>query len=103
VGTLVELGEDQRLAEVGSDLLAGAAATLLDGVRNVAARTSFALHDALALATRSPARVAPGVRPGVGELSVGGSADLVVLDDTGPRGLTLLNVVQSGHWVVPTG
>ncbi|WP_216207159.1 N-acetylglucosamine-6-phosphate deacetylase [Amycolatopsis aidingensis] len=99
VGSVVELGQDQRLSEVGSDLLAGAAAGLLDGVRNLVRGTSFALHDALVLATRNPARLAPGVRPGVGEFQVGGPADLVVLDDTGPQGLTLLDVVQSGRWV----
>ena len=98
VGSLVELGPDQRLSEVGSDLLAGAAATLLDGVRNVATNTSFLLHDALALATSTPARLAPGVRPGVGDLRVGGPADLVLLDETS---LTLLDVVQSGRWVIP--
>jgi N-acetylglucosamine-6-phosphate deacetylase len=99
VGSLVELGPDQRLAEVGSDLLAGAAATLLDGVRNVATMTTCTLADAIALATRSPAALAPGVRPGVGELRVGGPADLVLLDDTAATGLELVDVVQSGRWV----
>jgi N-acetylglucosamine-6-phosphate deacetylase len=95
VGALVELGADQRLAEVGSDLLAGAAATLLDGVRNVATRTTYPLADALRLATRNPARLAPGTRSGVGEIRVGGPADLIVLDaELGLRG-----VVQSGRWV----
>jgi N-acetylglucosamine-6-phosphate deacetylase len=95
VGALVELGADQRLAEVGSDLLAGAAATLLDGVRNVATRTTYPLADALSLATRNPARLAPGTRSGVGEIRVGGPADLIVLDaELGLRG-----VVQSGRWV----
>lgn len=99
VGSLVELTADQRLAEVGSDLLAGAAATLLDGVRNVATRTSFTLSDALALATRNPAALVPGIRPGVGDLRADSPADLVLLDDTDPSGLTLLDVVQSGRWV----
>jgi N-acetylglucosamine-6-phosphate deacetylase len=101
VGSLVELGSDQRLAEVGSDLLAGAAATLLDGVRNVATRTSFTLADTLTLATRNPAAHAPGIRPGVGELRVGGPADLILLDDAATSGLALLDVVQSGRWVTP--
>lgn len=99
VGSLVELGPDQRLAEVGSELLAGAAATLLDGVRNVVEGTSFALPAALALATRNPAGLVPGIRAGVGELRVGGPADLVVLD--GDPELCLLDVVQSGRWVTP--
>lgn len=99
VGALVELGSDQRLAEVGSELLAGAAATLLDGVRNVATRTTFSLADALRLATRNPARLAPGTRGGVGEIRVGGPADLIVLDD----GLGLRGVVQSGRWVNSAG
>jgi len=101
VGSLVELGADQRLAEVGSDLLAGAAATLLDGVRNVATRTSLTLSDALALATRNPAALVPGIRPGAGDLRADGPADLIVLDDTDPSALRLLDVVQSGRWVGP--
>lgn len=100
VGSLVELGADQRLAEVGSDLLAGAAATLLDGVRNVVNGTSLTLQEALLMATRTPARLVPGIRAGVGELRVGGPADLIVLDE---GGLTLLEVVQSGRRVVPAG
>lgn len=103
VGAQVELTEHQRLSEVGSDLLAGAAATLLDGVRNVVTGTSFGLHDALALATANPARLVPGTRPGTGELRVGGPADMIVLDDSGPRELALAAVVQSGRWVTPAG
>jgi N-acetylglucosamine-6-phosphate deacetylase len=99
VGSLVELGADQRLSEVGGDLLAGAAATLFTGVRNVAAHTSLPLRHALQLATLNPARLAPGTRPGVGELRVGGPADLIVLDDTAGRPLELLDVVRSGRWV----
>ncbi|GAA5122400.1 N-acetylglucosamine-6-phosphate deacetylase [Haloechinothrix salitolerans] len=102
VGSVVELSEDLRLSEAGSDLLAGAAASLLDGVRNVMHGTSFGIHDALLLATRNPARLAPGVRPGVGELRVGGPADLMALDDSDPHGPSLLGVVQSGRWVTPT-
>ncbi|WP_439658375.1 amidohydrolase family protein [Lentzea sp. HUAS TT2] len=97
VGAEVELDAHQRLSEVGSDLLAGAAATLLDGVRNVAARTSLSLFAALELATRNPARLVPSAREGVGELRVGGPADIVVLDDH--EGLALAGVVQSGRWV----
>jgi N-acetylglucosamine-6-phosphate deacetylase len=95
VGSLVELSADQRLAEVGSELLAGAAATLLDGVRNLATRTTYSLADALTMATRNPAGLAPGARPGVGDLRVGGPADLLVLDED----LALVNVVQSGRWL----
>ncbi|WP_394618721.1 N-acetylglucosamine-6-phosphate deacetylase [Lentzea sp. JNUCC 0626] len=98
VGAEVDLDEHQRLSEVGSDLLAGAAATLLDGVRNVAAHTSFGLSAALDLATRNPARLIPGARPGVGELRVGGPADLLVLEP-GPAGLSLAGVLQSGRRV----
>jgi N-acetylglucosamine-6-phosphate deacetylase len=97
VGSLVELGPDLRLSEAGGGLLAGAAATLLDGVRTVAASTSFSLRDAIALASRNPARLAPGIRRGAGELCVGGPADLVVLDDSGDPGPALLGVIQSGR------
>ncbi|MFI9379544.1 amidohydrolase family protein [Kutzneria sp. NPDC052558] len=83
------------MSEVGSDLLAGAAATLLDGVRNIAARTSFSLSEALSLATAVPARLLSGIRPGTGQFRLGGPADLVLLDDS----CGLLDVVQSGRWL----
>lgn len=98
VGSVVELGADQRLSEVGSDMLAGAAATLLDGVRTVWAKTSFGLAGALTLATANPARHVPGIRPGTGELREGAPADLIVLDD-GSAELALTGVVQSGRWM----
>lgn len=98
VGAEVELDACQRLSEVGGDLLAGAAATLLDGVRNVAANTTLTLASALDLASRNPARLVPGGRPGVGELRVGGPADLLLLSP-GPPGTPPVGVVQSGRWV----
>ncbi|MFJ5993143.1 N-acetylglucosamine-6-phosphate deacetylase [Lentzea sp. NPDC092896] len=98
VGAEVELNAHLRLSEVGSDLLAGAAATLLDGVRNVAANTSLTPAAALNLATRNPARLIPGGRPGAGELRVGGPADFLLLGP-GPVGTPPMAVVQSGRWV----
>ncbi len=101
VGSLVELDENNRLTVPGGELLAGAAATLLDGVRNVAAHTSFSLHDALTLATRNPARHLPAIRHGVGHLSPGAPADLIVLDDTSTLKPALVEVVQAGRRLRP--
>lgn len=101
VGSLVELDQNNRLSVSGGELLAGAAATLLDGVRNVAAHTSFSLHDVLALTSRNPARHAPGIRSGIGRLSPGAPADLIVLDDTDRLRPALAEIVQSGRRLRP--
>jgi N-acetylglucosamine-6-phosphate deacetylase len=102
VGSLVELDTDKRLSAPGGELLAGAAATLLHGVRNVATHTSFSLADALALATRAPARHLPASHRGAGRIAVGAPADLILLDDnTADSRLALVEVVQAGRRVRP--
>jgi N-acetylglucosamine-6-phosphate deacetylase len=93
VGGVVTLDADNRLAFGDTGLLAGAAATLVDGLRTVVQRTSRGLAEALPLVTSNPARASAAARPGVGELRVGGPADLVLLDDA----VRVIQVVQSGR------
>jgi N-acetylglucosamine-6-phosphate deacetylase len=93
VGGLVDLTSDGRLAFVGTDLLAGAAASLAEGVQHVLRVTTVGLPQALRLVTENPARVIPGARSGLGTLRVGAPADFVLLSDSGD----VLEVVQSGH------
>ncbi|MCS5497240.1 amidohydrolase family protein [Cnuibacter physcomitrellae] len=83
VGGQVVLSEDLRLSHAGSDLLAGAAATLTDGVRRLARLPAIGLGRALRLASENPVRIVPGGRPGLGRLEPGGPADLVVLSGDG--------------------
>ncbi|WP_368497693.1 N-acetylglucosamine-6-phosphate deacetylase [Herbiconiux sp. A18JL235] len=80
VGGRVVLGDDLRLSHAGSDLLAGAAATLVDGVRRLAALPSIGLGTSLRLASENPASITPGARPALGRLEPGAPADLVLLD-----------------------
>lgn len=96
VGGTVELGTDLRLAHVGSELLAGAAATLLDGVRFIAHHTPLGVDEALRLATASPALATPGTRPHLGRLQPGAPADLVLLD---ANTLIPQRVLVAGRWV----
>lgn len=92
VGGDVELSPDGRLSYVGTDLLAGAAASLPDGLRHTLRVTTFSLPQVLRLVTENPARAIPGTRAGLGTLRVGAPADFALLADDG----TVLQVVQSG-------
>jgi N-acetylglucosamine-6-phosphate deacetylase len=92
VGGTVDLSEDGRLSYAGTDLLAGAATNLADGLRNVLRVTSLSLTQALRLVTENPARVTPGARPGLGTLRVGAPPDFVLLSRDGE----VFQVVQSG-------
>jgi N-acetylglucosamine-6-phosphate deacetylase len=93
VGGVVDLTADGRLSYVGTELLAGAAASLADGLRHVLRVTTVGLPQALRLVTENPARVIPGARPGLGTLRVGAPADFVLLTENGD----VLQVVQSGR------
>lgn len=79
VGGTVELTAQGRLSYVGTELLAGAASDVAAGLRYVLAATSLSLPDALALVTRTPARILGRH----GELRVGEAADLVLLGADG--------------------
>lgn len=79
VGGRVVLSDDLRLSHAGSDLLAGAAATLMDGVRRLAGLPAIGLATALRLSTENPARIVPGHRSALGRLEPGAPADLVLL------------------------
>lgn len=84
VGGEVTLSEDGRLSHAGSGLLAGAAASLADGLRFVVSGLGLSLAEGLALATTNPGRVATrlGAAP-VGGIVPGRPADLVLLDSAG--------------------
>jgi N-acetylglucosamine-6-phosphate deacetylase len=99
VGGLVDLSPEGRLSHVGTDLLAGAAATLPDGFRNVIQNVGLDLPEALKMVTSTPARVIPGTRPGLGQLRVGSPADLVLITQEGPEAGTITTVIQSGRQV----
>lgn len=80
VGGTVELDTTGRLSFAGTNLLAGAAANLADGLRFVMSRVGLSLSDALALVTATPGRVLQqcgSTRRGV--LQVGQRADLVMI------------------------
>jgi N-acetylglucosamine-6-phosphate deacetylase len=96
LGGRVTLRADGRLNVTGSDYLAGATATLKDGIAFVAAHTGFSLGDALQMATANPGRFA-GAR---GELCVGASADLMRFHwEQGSSTLTIEDVIVQGkNW-----
>lgn len=99
VGGVVDLREDGRLSYVGTDLLAGAAVSLPDGLRSVLRMTSVSLAQAVRLVTANPASVLPGARDGLGTLRIGAPADFVLLADDAE----VLRVVQSGEQVERVG
>lgn len=74
---------------VGEDTLAGSTLTLDRGVRNYAAFTGAPLAEAVALASRNPARMA-GLDEEIGRLAAGRSADVTVLSPAGEVMETLL-------------
>jgi N-acetylglucosamine-6-phosphate deacetylase len=83
VGGNVDLDEHGRLSYVGTELLAGAAVSLPDGLRYVLRSTGVGLGQALKLVTENPARTLPGARRGLGTLQPGAPADMVLLSDSG--------------------
>lgn len=101
VGGLVDLDASGRLSFVGTDFLAGAAATLVDGLRTVESRTTLSLAEALELVTTTPAAVMPHARTGLARLEAGAPADLVLFDYAADRGIgDVVGVVQSGRTVL---
>lgn len=93
VGGVVVLGSDLRLGHESTGLLAGAAATLTDGVRHLAGIPAIGLSHALRMASLLAARATPGTRPGLGSLAAGAPADLLFLR---PGDLTVEAVVVGG-------
>ena len=73
VGGRVELRTDGRLCVFGSELLAGATASLAQGVGNLVRITGLLLHEALAMATVNPGKFVPGR----GQLNPGSRADVL--------------------------
>lgn len=73
VGGRVELRQDGRLCVFGSELLAGATASLAQGIGTLVRTSNVFLHDALAMATANPGRVVEGR----GQLTPGSRADVL--------------------------
>ncbi len=82
-GTLFELGRRRCVVENGACLLAdksalaGSAATMIELIRTMVSEVGVPLHEAIAMASRNPAREVGLV--GKGEIAVGNDADLLVL------------------------
>ena len=72
IGGRVELRPDGRLCVFGSELLAGATASLVQGIGTLIQTSDLLLHEALAMATTNPGKLA-GDR---GQLTTGSRADL---------------------------
>lgn len=96
IGGSVDLNEHGRVSLADSELLAGAAADLVDGLRNVVQTTSLSLAQALRLVTENPATVIPGTRLNLGTLRVGAPPDFVLLGDD----CEIVQVIQSGDPVL---
>jgi len=96
--------EPDGLLHVAStrDILAGSASTLRAGVQNVANFGILELGDAINLATLHPAELFGLADSGVGDLRVGGPADLITYrwdDSDAPRELVILKTVSRGAQV----
>ncbi|MCU1475326.1 MAG: N-acetylglucosamine-6-phosphate deacetylase [Subtercola sp.] len=76
VGGDVEVTDDGRLVSLGTPYLAGAAASLSDGVARAPGLASITLADSVALATVNPGRVIDAIEP-PGQLRIGASSDLM--------------------------
>lgn len=95
VGGTVELEPNGRLSYLGTELLAGAALPITDGLVNVVTQTTFSLAQAVRLVTTNPARLLPSARPHLGQLTVGAPADLVLLNNEG----AVQRVLVNGRWL----
>ena len=94
--------EPDGLLHVAStrDILAGSASTLRAGVQNVANFGILELGDAINLATLHPAELFGLADSGVGDLRVGGPADLITYrwdDSDAPRELVIVKTVFRGE------
>lgn len=93
VGGTVELTSEGRMSYVGTNLLAGSAASLADCVAFAWRHTPLGRSAVLELATRNPGTVIRRLGgPPMGTLQVGAPADLIELDDSG----SLVGVIQDG-------
>jgi beta-aspartyl-dipeptidase (metallo-type) len=85
---------DRSMVTVSTDAPIGRVAALFEQIRNVVQENIWPLEDALALATRNPARVLK--LQNVGEIAEGKRADLLVLD---ARTLEIRHVIAEGRVV----
>ncbi len=82
------------------DILAGSAATLRSGVENVARHGITTLGKAIDMASLHPAQLFALVGSGVGDLRVGGPADLITFEwDDGLGKLVITSTVSHGQVV----
>lgn len=81
VGGAVELSTTGRLSWSGTDLLAGAATPLMEGVRNVIAHTGIGVRRAISLATSVPAAQIRGTGRLLGTTRTGSPADLILASE----------------------
>lgn len=78
-GSQVELRRDGKICLVGTELLAGSATPLLEGVVHAAVATDLSLREALMCATAVPAHVL-GLRYRLDFLKPGARADVIAFD-----------------------
>jgi len=94
VGGAVELAASGRLNVAGTNYLAGATATLADGIAYIASQTEFSLGDAVQMSTENPGRFLHGR----GAIRVGADADLVRFHwEQGAAALQIEQVVVQGR------
>jgi N-acetylglucosamine-6-phosphate deacetylase len=94
VGGRVELHADGRLSLAGTELLAGAAVPLKDGVARAMSMMGSSLADSLRVATVNPGRFVGGL----GVLRAGSPADLVRFTiEPGCATLKIASVIVKGQ------
>ena len=98
VGGLVELDTAGRLRIAGTDYLAGAARSLLDGLTWLLQTTSLPASEVVSAVSSAPAKVLGRRCEGRGELQPGLRADLVRARWVSDK-LTVLETISRGHTV----
>jgi len=96
-GAPVELRRDGKVCLVGTELLAGSATPLIEGVAHVAAVTDLSVREAIACATTIPARVM-GLRYRFSPPKAGSRANVIAFDLDRPRRL-LTVFIDGKRWV----
>lgn len=81
------------------DILAGSATPLHIGVQNVAMNGICSLGEAINMATLHPAELFGLDRQGVGTLTEGSPADLIIYEQKGDRSWTIMETVSNGETV----
>jgi len=98
MGLHVELTPERRVNLVGTPYLAGSALQLCEGVGKAIQFAGLSLGDAVAMATRNPARLM-GIDDRWGCLAVGREADLMLFSWDDERGITMETLLARGDVV----